>query len=71
MCNTLQSCDQVFDVNCQPQSEVIVSGTPKWVIQEKIKAREHAAADVSEGRDCFHPLGCVINDHENVVATVL
>jgi hypothetical protein len=48
MCNILQSCDQTFDVNCGPQSEVIVLGTPKRVIQEKTKALAHAAADVSE-----------------------
>jgi hypothetical protein len=27
---------------------VIVLGTPKWEIQEKIKALAHAAADVSD-----------------------
>jgi hypothetical protein len=37
-----------LEVNCSPQSEVIVSGTPKREIQEKVKAFAHAAADVSE-----------------------
>jgi hypothetical protein len=36
-----------FEVNCGPRSEVIISGTPKWDIQEKVKAFAHAAADVS------------------------
>ncbi len=48
MCSILQSCDQMFDVNCSPRSEMIVPGTPKRVIQEKTKARAHASADVSE-----------------------
>jgi hypothetical protein len=28
--------------------EVIISGTPKWEIQEEIKTLAHAAADVSD-----------------------
>jgi hypothetical protein len=48
MCNISQSCDQTFYVNCGPQSEVIVSGTPKQVIQEKTKAHAHAPMDVLE-----------------------
>jgi hypothetical protein len=48
MCSISQSCDLTFDVNCGPRSEVIVSGTPKRIIQEKTKARSHAAVDVSE-----------------------
>jgi hypothetical protein len=48
MCNISQSCDQTFVVNCGPRSEVIVSGTPKGVIQEKTKVHAHATVDVSE-----------------------
>jgi hypothetical protein len=48
MCNLSQSCDQTFDVNCSPQSDVIVSGTPKQGIQEETKACAHAVADVLE-----------------------
>jgi hypothetical protein len=50
MFNILQSCDQTFEVNCGPRSEVIALGTPKRVIQEKTKALVHAAADISENR---------------------
>jgi hypothetical protein len=42
------SCNQRIEVNYGPRSEVIVSGTPKCVIQVKVKAFAHAAADVSE-----------------------
>ncbi len=48
MFNVLQSCDQTFDLNCGPRSEVIISGATKRVIQEKTWAHAHAAADVSE-----------------------
>jgi hypothetical protein len=48
MLSISQSCNQRFEVNCGPQSEGIVSGTPKHKIQEKVKALAHAAADVSE-----------------------
>jgi hypothetical protein len=48
MCNILQSYDQTFEVNCGPQLEVIVSGTPKQVIQEKKQACVHTATEVSE-----------------------
>jgi hypothetical protein len=46
MFNIKQSCYQRFEVNCGPWSEVIVSGTPKPDIQEKVNAFAHAAADV-------------------------
>jgi hypothetical protein len=42
------SLDQMFEVNCVPRSEVIISGTAKREIQEKIKALAHAAAGVSD-----------------------
>ncbi len=48
MFNISQSCDRTFDVNCGTLSEVIISSTPKQVIQEKTKARVHTAANVSE-----------------------
>jgi hypothetical protein len=48
MCNITHSLDQMFEVNCVPQSQVIISGTPKREIQEKTKALAHAAADVSD-----------------------
>jgi hypothetical protein len=48
MCNISQSCDQTFEVNCGLRSIVIVSGTLKRVIQEKTKARAHAAVEISE-----------------------
>jgi hypothetical protein len=44
----VRSLNQRFEVNCGPQSEVVVSGTPKWEIQVKVKAFANAAADVSE-----------------------
>ncbi len=37
MCNISQSCDQRFDVNCGPQSEVIVLGTLKGLSKKKLK----------------------------------
>ncbi len=37
-----------LEVNCGPRSEVIVLGTPKREIQEKVKAFAHAAVYVSE-----------------------
>ncbi len=48
MCNISQSWDQIFELNCGPQSKVIVSGTLKWEIQEKTKALAHAVADISK-----------------------
>jgi hypothetical protein len=48
MFNISQSCDQPFEVNCGPRSELIVSCTLKRVIQEKTKARAHAAVEISE-----------------------
>jgi hypothetical protein len=48
MLSISHSLDQRFEVNCGPRSEVIVSGTPKREIQEKVKAFAHAATDVSE-----------------------
>jgi hypothetical protein len=47
MCNFSQCLDQIFEVNCVPQSEVIDSGTSKREIQEEIKALVQAAVDVS------------------------
>ncbi len=44
MFNISQSWDQTFELNCGPQLEVIILGTPKWDIQENIKTRAHAAA---------------------------
>jgi hypothetical protein len=43
-----QSLNQRLEVNCGPRSEVIVSGTPKREIQERVKAFAHASTDVSE-----------------------
>jgi hypothetical protein len=40
--------EQRFEVNCRPRSEMSVLGTPKWEIQENVKAFMHAAKDVSE-----------------------
>jgi hypothetical protein len=37
-----------LEVNCGPQSEVIVSGTPEQDFKVKVKAFAHAAGDVSE-----------------------
>jgi hypothetical protein len=48
MLSISQSLNQRLEVNCGPRSEVIVSGTPKREIQEKVKVFAHAAADVSE-----------------------
>ncbi len=48
MLSILQSCNQRLEVNCGPQSEVIVLGTPKHEIQLNVKAFAHAAVDVSE-----------------------
>ncbi len=48
---------------------MIVSGTPKWVIQEKTKTHAHAAANVSERGLLPSTLGYAINDRENVVTT--
>jgi hypothetical protein len=47
MLSISQICNQRLEVNCGPQSEVIVSGTPKHEVQLKVKAYAHAAADVS------------------------
>jgi hypothetical protein len=45
----------MFLVNCVPQSKVIVSGTPKQEIPEKIKVLAHAAADVeNKGTASIH-----------------
>jgi hypothetical protein len=43
---------------------------PKWEIQEKFKAFVHAAADVSERGNSFHPFGCAINDGENIIKII-
>jgi hypothetical protein len=48
MFNISQSRDQTFELNCGQRLEVIISGTPKQVIQEKTKARAHATAEISE-----------------------
>jgi hypothetical protein len=49
---------------------VIVSGTPKREIQVKVKALAHAATDVSEKGDGFHPLGHSINDSKNIIKII-
>jgi hypothetical protein len=59
-----------LEVNCGPQSAVIVSGTPKREIQGKVNAFAHAATDISEKVDCFHPFGCVIYDSEDIIKTI-
>jgi hypothetical protein len=46
MCNISQNLNQIFEVNCVLRSEVIVLGTPKLEIQEKINALAHATADM-------------------------
>jgi hypothetical protein len=48
MLSISQCCNQRFEVNCGPRSEVIVSGTQKLEIQVKVKAFARAAVDVSE-----------------------
>jgi hypothetical protein len=48
MFNISQSIDQTFEVNCGPQSEVIILGTPKWDIQENINALAHATTEISD-----------------------
>jgi hypothetical protein len=58
MCNISPSWDQIFEVNCVPQSEVIVSGTPKREIQEKSKVLVHATAEVSDKRTASIHLMC-------------
>jgi hypothetical protein len=63
MCNLSQNCDQTFVVNCGPGTEGIVSGTPKWVIQEKTKAHVHAASK-SQKVELLHPFGCAINERK-------
>jgi hypothetical protein len=47
MFNIEQSWDQRFEVNCSPQSEVIILGIPKRDIQEKVNAFAHAAENIS------------------------
>jgi hypothetical protein len=48
MLSISETWNQRLEVNCGPRSEVIVSGTPKREIQEKVKAFAHAGADISE-----------------------
>jgi hypothetical protein len=48
MGNIWHSWDHMFEVNCGPQLEVIVSDTTKWEIQEETKALAHVAVDISD-----------------------
>ncbi len=45
-----QSWERRFEVNCGPRLEVIVLGTPKQDIQEKVNIFAHATTDVSTRR---------------------
>jgi hypothetical protein len=55
MLSISQRLNKRVEVNCGPQSEVIVSGTPKCEIQENVKAFAHNAADVSKsGKASIH-----------------
>jgi hypothetical protein len=53
MLSILQSLSQRLEVNCGPQSEVIVSGTPKREIQVNVKVFAYAATDVLESGIAF------------------
>jgi hypothetical protein len=44
----LHSAAHTFDVNCGPQSEVIVEGTPKRVIQWKTRACVQSTKEIAE-----------------------
>jgi hypothetical protein len=46
---------------------VIVSGTPKREIQEKVKALAHAATDITERGTASNPFGCATNDGINII----
>jgi hypothetical protein len=49
MWNISQSWNHIFEMNCGPRSEVIISDTPKREIQ-KTKALTHSAAELSDKR---------------------
>ena len=50
ICKVLTSTSQMAEENCAPQSDVIVSGTPKRAIQPATIASAHDLAEVDDTR---------------------
>jgi hypothetical protein len=70
MLSISQSLTQRLEVNCGPRSEVIVSGTPKREIQVNVKALCACRCGRLRKGNSFHPLGCAINNGENIIEII-